>query len=31
VHSGATGKPGQSCALTSGTKLRDAREVLGRD
>jgi hypothetical protein len=29
VHSGETGKLGQSCALTSGAKLRDAREGLG--
>jgi hypothetical protein len=28
VHSGETGKP---CVLTSGAKLRDAREALGRD
>jgi hypothetical protein len=31
VHSGETGKPRQSCALTSGAKLRDAREALGCD
>jgi hypothetical protein len=29
VHSGETGKLGQSCTLTSGAKLRDAREALG--
>jgi hypothetical protein len=31
VHSGETDKPRQSCVLTSGAKLRDARETLGRD